>query len=276
MHIFSWICLLITACIGDVSAVEDENSGIVGVDLVFPRNETYAPTQFFPVVWAVHNPRLAELLNVHVELELQGWNIFDNIGAGPRNSSFRLRWLDGTSKDPFFQYSPFQQLSAAANWDLDWKIYWNSCTNGSSFFETADGAKFTDFTQGSVMFTTKDATQQPDLMSDTTDTTCSPESGVAIKVAGTQGEGVQVCAVATSPDPTSTPTPCRVQIDSVAAASISSSITSQICRSVPIPVGCPNRDEDKKSAAQRLAVASFAGLLLVFGALVHSSAFRSH
>ena len=241
---------------------------------MFPRNETYTPTQFFPVVWAFHNPRLAKLLNVHVELELQGWNIFDDIGAGPRNSSYRLKWLDTASKDPFFGYSPFQQLSAAANWDLSWKIYWNRCRNGSSYFETADGTRFTDFMQGSVMFTTKDSAQPPDLVSGTKVTTCSPETGVWIHVNGTQEAEGQDCPVAASPDSTSNPTPCRVQVDSAAAASISSDLSSQLCRNVPIPVGCPNRGEEKKSAAQRLAVGGLAGLLLTFGALVHTSALR--
>lgn len=38
------------------------------VDLIFPKNETYAPTSYFPVVYAVHSFRAAE----HLDLYLHG------------------------------------------------------------------------------------------------------------------------------------------------------------------------------------------------------------
>jgi hypothetical protein len=277
MHTLSLIWLVVAACIGDVNAMEDKTSGIVGVGLVFPRNETYAPTQSFPIIWAFQNTRLARLLNVNVEFELQGWNVLDNIGAGPRNSSIRLRWLsESLSKDPFFQYSPFQQLSAAANWNLSWKIYWDSCTNGSSPVKSASGTTFTDSAQGSLTFTTKDGALKPDLVSGTKDTSCSRNSGVAINITDSQGEGVETCAVVAPPNPASTQTPCRVQIDSTAAASISSSISATLCRSVPVPTGCPMHNEEKKSTAQSLAVGSLVGLLVILSLFVHVLAIRIH
>jgi hypothetical protein len=277
MHIYYLTWLIVAVCIGDVNAVKDKTSGIVGVDLVFPRNETYAPTQFFPIAWAFQDTQLARLLDVNLEFELQGWNVLDNIGAGPRNSSIRLRWLsESLSRDPFFQYSPFQQLSATANWELSWKIYWNSCTNGSSSVDTASGATFTDFAQGSLTFTTRDGAQKPDLVSGTKDTSCSRNSGVQINVIDTQGEGTQACAVVASPSPASTQTPCRVQIDSAAAASISSSISATLCRSVPVRTDCSMHNEEKKSTAQSLTVGSLAGLLAVSSLFVHVLAFKSH
>lgn len=35
------------------------DSGIFEVDLLFPRNTTYAPQALMPVVWAMQNPHLA-------------------------------------------------------------------------------------------------------------------------------------------------------------------------------------------------------------------------
>jgi hypothetical protein len=277
MHIYYLIWFIVAACISDANAVKDKTSGNVGVDLVFPRNETYAPTQFFPIVWAFQNTRLARLLNVNVEFELQGWNVLDNIGAGPRNSSIRLRWLsESLSQGPFFQYSPFQQLSAAANWNLSWKIYWDSCTNGSSSVESASGTTFTDSAQGSLTFTTKDGAQKPDLVSGTKDTSCPTNSGVGINITDSQGKGVETCAVVAAPSSVSDQTPCRVQIDSAAAASISSSISATLCRSVPVPTGCPMHNEEKKNTAQSLAVGSLTGLLVILGLFVHVLAIRIH
>jgi hypothetical protein len=188
-----------------------------------------------------------------------------------------LRWLsESLSQDPFFQYSPFQQLSAAANWNLSWKIYWDSCTNGSSSVQSASGTTFTDSAQGSLAFTTKDDAQKPDLVSSTKDTSCSRDSGVAINITDSQGEGVETCAVVAAPDPASNQTPCRVQIDSAAAASISSSISATLCRSVPVPTGCPMYNGEKKNTAHSLAVGSFTGLLVILSLFVHVLAIRIH
>jgi hypothetical protein len=210
-------------------------------------------------------------------IRTSGLNVLDNIGAGPRNSSIRLRWLsESLSQDPFFQYSPFQQLSAAANWNLSWKIYWDSCTNGSSSVQSTSGTTFTESAQGSLAFTTKDGAQKPDLVSGTKDTSCSRNSGVAINITDSQGEGAETCAVVAAPSSVSYQTPCRVQIGSAAAASISSYISATLCRSVPVPTGCPMHNEEKKSTAQSLAVGSLAGFLVILSLLLNVLAIRTH
>jgi hypothetical protein len=159
---------------------------------------------------------------------------------------------------------------------LSWKIYWNSCTNESSSVQSASGTTFTDSAQGSLAFTTKDGAQKPDLVSGTKDTTCSMNSGVAINITDSQGEGAETCAVLATPDYVSNQAPCRVQIDSVAATSISSSISAILCRSIPVPTGCPIHNEEKKSTAQSLAVGSLAGLLIILSLFVHVLAIRIH
>lgn len=35
-------------------------SGVLEVDLVFPHNDTYAPTEWFPIVFAFQNAELAQ------------------------------------------------------------------------------------------------------------------------------------------------------------------------------------------------------------------------
>ncbi|KAF1835103.1 hypothetical protein BDW02DRAFT_579077 [Decorospora gaudefroyi] len=50
--------LFLAACAGAVNAA----LGVMEVDLVFPRNETYAPTEIFPLIFAFQNSELAPLL----------------------------------------------------------------------------------------------------------------------------------------------------------------------------------------------------------------------
>ncbi|CAI4216981.1 unnamed protein product [Parascedosporium putredinis] len=63
-----------------------EYPGKFQVDLVFPQNETYTPQAFFPVVYAVHNFKAAEGLNVYIAGEMQTsrakfWEVDEPIGA---------------------------------------------------------------------------------------------------------------------------------------------------------------------------------------------------
>jgi hypothetical protein len=69
MHILSlsrtaWSLMAALACLGGIinAAEPAVAAGVVEIDLVFPRNETYAPTQWMPVVFAVRNTELARYL----------------------------------------------------------------------------------------------------------------------------------------------------------------------------------------------------------------------
>lgn len=54
--IWSFVCLL--ACLGSVVNA----AGELEIGVVFPRNETYAPTDNFPIVFALQNAELAKHL----------------------------------------------------------------------------------------------------------------------------------------------------------------------------------------------------------------------
>ncbi|KAK5654619.1 hypothetical protein OQA88_6940 [Cercophora sp. LCS_1] len=47
-------------------------ASVVEIDVVFPRNATYAPSKYFPIVLAVQNAALAENLKLHFRSEV--WN----------------------------------------------------------------------------------------------------------------------------------------------------------------------------------------------------------
>ena len=48
------------------------SSGVVEVDLIFPRNETYAPTAYLPIIFAFQNSHLAPFLDplIHINAQL--------------------------------------------------------------------------------------------------------------------------------------------------------------------------------------------------------------
>jgi hypothetical protein len=117
--------------------------------------------------------------------------------------------------------------------------------------------------------TIRKGAQEVDLVSGTTDNSCSGQEGVAINITNTlrvpitahwEGQG-DMCASMASSVPKSDP--CRVSIDPATAAVISCSLSSNTTSS---SLTCP---EDKKSAAGRLTIGVLAALFGIFSYLLH-------
>lgn len=72
-------------------AATNEPTGLVVVDLVFPRDETYSPTGFLPIVFAFQNPELAPLLGASLDYALWYWNNMFNalVMAGAYSMKYR-------------------------------------------------------------------------------------------------------------------------------------------------------------------------------------------
>ncbi|RAH71375.1 uncharacterized protein BO66DRAFT_437395 [Aspergillus aculeatinus CBS 121060] len=70
----------------------------VEVGLIFPRNETYSPADWFPIVVAVQSPQDAELLNLRISYSLRHGNDANN-STTPLTHD--LRWANlSSSADP--------------------------------------------------------------------------------------------------------------------------------------------------------------------------------
>lgn len=67
-----------------VARAADANLAVMEFDLVFPRNETYAPTQYFPLVLAVRNPIAVWPLGMTMQMFI--WP--DSEEVPPFNSTF--------------------------------------------------------------------------------------------------------------------------------------------------------------------------------------------
>jgi hypothetical protein len=263
------------------------SSGVVEVDLIFPRNETYAPTPYLPIIFAFQNSHLAPFLDplIHIDAYLvQTANGSTPQWAPPESIDLgQLRWANFTNNDTYFAYPTYQRnrftFTTEGIWQVTWTFNWAVCTEDS----LANNIFMRNESQHTTTLTIRKDAQEVDLVSGTTDKSCSRQDGVAVNITNTlhipssahwegqtdkwEGQG-DMCASTASSVPTSDP--CRVSIDPAAAASISCSITSGSSATnfstTTSSLTCP---EDKKSAAGSLTVGSLAALLGVLSYLLH-------
>ncbi|BCS24216.1 uncharacterized protein APUU_40660S [Aspergillus puulaauensis] len=268
-------CVLLGAVVGATS------DSVLEVDLVFPRNETYEPTDRFPIVFAFQNAKLAKYLNPHIDYTIFNWaNLPGNDGADWSHDLRTVNW--SSTNDPYFAYNFFSDsVLPEGQWKMTWSVGWQSC-NETAFSQQLDTSAmvFNSTTRG-ISFTIKKSAPKVDLVSATADkTSCSGESasdletGVAIPINVTgktmevpswvDWSGGDTCAVVASSIPTPTVDPCRVKIDSAIEASMSAAWTAKLCRGVNPPPDCP---EDDRGAAQKLVVVGVSTLFAAFGAL---------
>jgi hypothetical protein len=250
-----------------------EAAGVLEIDVVFPRNETYAPSRWFPVVFAFRNAHLAQHLRPRIVWRIR--NATDLLGTTPAGRTHDLSETNWTSHEPYFVHH-FADLEAyEGRWQLFWWADWVSCDLSGS--EPAFKANVTEPSQRSLEFTVKSGGQVVDLVAATAnnDATCA-QPGVAINVTDEtrwvsdvrlEAQGYDTtCAVLASDSPTPTANPCQVEINSAAASSMWASLTARRCQSTNVNdtlgLDCPT-----DNGAERLAVAGVACLAATFGAL---------
>ncbi|KAI4706267.1 hypothetical protein J4E89_009001 [Alternaria sp. Ai002NY15] len=280
MRVLTWITWLFVSLLGAVDAAASETSGVVEVDLVFPRNDTYAPAPYVPIVFAVRNPELATLLGLH--LSFQVWNITNGsiVDEGSFGDHYRdgtLNWTDTSSSDPELVYRHYTELNIEGKWMLNWFLRWSNCTYDplrEIHYRDSQGQRF----GSGIKFTTKKTAQGIDLVDATKDQSCPGDQGIAVNVVdttkvtgGSYGVGEQ-CAILDNS--TVTPTPCQVKIDAASATSMAVALTASLCSDenlmwveagrAPEPeISCPV-DE---SAAHQLLVGGLTCLMAAIGAL---------
>jgi hypothetical protein len=217
----------------------------VEVDLIFPRNDTYAPSPDMPFVFAIQNAQVAAAA-LNPEFWLQVVKLDGNYSVGA-SVTLRTSTANFSSSDPYFVY-----------WDTDlfnhtegaWSLIWDVGTLNCSEQANLEWPRLRGQTLGNyVMFTTKSGGKQADLVAATAESTCADTQAFTYNVTdiwpdnrlwewepynedGTRNQR-NTCAVL-SPTPPPPPQPCRVKIDAAAASSI---IRELSCRSWD---GCPS------------------------------------
>lgn len=258
----------LAACMGTLINA----SGILEVDLVFPRNESYAPIDSFPVVFAFQNAELARYLNPRLTYDLWSWDNSNNTFP----SWEELRWVNWTDYDTYFAHSYFSKFNKEGRWRVRWTLSWDSCDQDilESGHSLRDGI-IHNSTTWSTDFTIKNSAPKVDLIAATSNKTCPGEYGVAINVTdktmkipfGVSWSGGKytndTCAVLAF-SPTPTPNPCRVHINKTTVESMEASLHARLCNGLNPPDDCP---EEGKNAAQQLAVTGIFLFLSTVGAI---------
>ncbi|KAK3398713.1 hypothetical protein B0T20DRAFT_411848 [Sordaria brevicollis] len=260
----TWSLLVSLISFGTVVRAAD--SGRLQADLLFPRNETYAPAEWMPIVFAIQNTKLAKYLVPMIHYE--GWRTGHySDGPGFAHSHTNMERANLSSEDPYFVHNFHSELAEGV-WRIDWELWHSSCNENWTDFTSVGDPVNRNRTLHSVFFTIKEGGQAVDLVAATADgKTCSEENAAAVDVTGkTQGVPARLdmpdntCAVVESPR--SKPTPCQVKVDSAVAASMTASLRARLCNGLNPPDDCP---ED--NAAQKLAVAGVACLAAGVGML---------
>lgn len=235
-------------------------AGVLEVDVIFPRNDTYAPMDSFPVVFAVQNPALGKHLDLSINSFIRNG---PNMGESIDHLTQQLSNDGNFSSQPYF-FNRYFRLDTEGRHELFAQVSWSRC-NASSGPVTID-RNSTNFL---LRFTIKKDAQQVDLVAATAkkEGTCSMEDAVAIGVTDQTHEypapsfrepgGTCPVLLDNTTSPTPTVDPCRVNIDTATAASMSAALHAARCKGLNPPTDCPKGN----NAVQRLAVvgaASFA------------------
>ncbi|KAF2439400.1 hypothetical protein P171DRAFT_122062 [Karstenula rhodostoma CBS 690.94] len=267
--------VFIVACAKMVGAL----LGVVEVDLIFPRNETYAPTTNLPIIFAFQNSHLAPFLDPIIEIDaylLYNANGSTQWTPPDATSLDQLRWANFTNNNTYFAYPTYQRrtfnFETEGIWQLTWTLNWATCTKDSLAKTYSKDQLMRNQSQHTTMLTIRKGAQEVDLVSGTKDKSCSGQEGVAVNITNTlqaplsahwEGQG-DMCASTASSVPKSDL--CRVSIDPTAAASISCAVSLATSSATSSSLACP---EEKKGAAERLTIGGLAAMVGALSYLLH-------
>ncbi|ERS96165.1 uncharacterized protein SPSK_00054 [Sporothrix schenckii 1099-18] len=253
----------------------------VEVDLVFPRNETYAPSPIFPVVFAFQNPALAPALDPDFSL-----NLWVNV---EHNTSIYLNSIDltavnftsttaanGTS-EPLFVYTYAVNLNTTSNgadpvtrYNLVWAFGAGNCSAQEEGGPIALGG---GFRSKNVIFSiAQSGGAAPDIAGGEVGE-CSHLTNMAFNLTDilpvadvSKNDGHDTCAVLSDTTPLPVGNPCAATADAAVAASISAAATSHVCAAVSPAISCPSKNSGAAlsvHAASAWAVAALATMILL-------------
>ncbi|CBF71854.1 hypothetical protein AN6969.2 [Aspergillus nidulans FGSC A4] len=263
--------LLTIGTLGATLATSSSSStekNILEVDLVFPQNKTYKPTEWFPIVFGFQNPQRAQYLNIDLTYS------FHPHETNTQNDTITLfhdlRWENWSSHDPYFAHNFLDNFNSPGRWNLAWTVAWQSCDEEGFENRLMTSDMLTNQTDFSIWFTiaAKDAENEgidADLVSATSGETSCPDLGFETAIAINVTEKTMsvpdfvdwsaadwtnhTCSVVA---PTLViPDPCRVKLDQTVVESIQASLTARRCQGLNPPDDCPEK-EDNESAGVAL------------------------
>lgn len=264
MHVF----LLACAWLVGVAAT---SSGILEGHQVFPLNDTYAPMEYFPLIFAFKNSELLQFTAPWISFQI--WDR-DNNTDTVITGSFDLSWKNFSIGDPYFAYHGYKHFNREGRWALVWQLVFTTCAEEPDMFTSKK--YINNGTEGFVHFTTNNSAKQVDLVAATDNGGSSdncPINAISLNVTKTRkvptrgwdGTGETCAVLASSSD---IPHPCGIKIDATSASSISASITAWYnCESTPRRIDCPieNDKEDGTARTMVAGIALWVATMVAFG-----------
>ncbi|KAK4149052.1 hypothetical protein C8A00DRAFT_19218 [Chaetomidium leptoderma] len=227
----------------------------VEVDIVFPRNETYAPTPVLPLVFAIQNLAAASSIG---PLEIT-WLIMKLGSDQPIAGNQTVDKTDST--DPHYVNlwtGDLDGAESAGTYQLYWMVYYLACSGQKDNAGLSSGSRGNNFT-----FTLDPGAQQPDLSADLD---ACPAQSATIVIEEAWPVNVEpprdACGVVSRSRSQPSANPCAVKLDSAAASSIAAEVTASACAASPpaLTRGCPDPTETKDSSGSRVPVWSGLGM----------------
>jgi hypothetical protein len=243
--------LLAASCALSATAAADVTlPAVVEVDVIFPRNETYAPTPVFPLVFAIQNPAAASSIGP-IDISWAIWK-YGSDQLVPDHLFGGNQTLDKTnSTDPHYINLWTARLNgteSAGTYGLWWQVWYYACSGkkGESPGISA-GSRTSNFT-----FTIDPGAQQPNLAADLD--ACPAQNATIVVTETWPVKGMSdrdVCGVVSKARVDANP--CAVKLDSAAAASIAAEVTASACAASPpaLTSGCPTSSQTKQSSGSR-------------------------
>ena len=270
MHLVTYAVLSLVGTLACLGSVVNAAGGLASWKSVWSSRATrHAPTDNFPIVFALQNSEFAKHLQLYITSMVRNG---PDSGSGFGSGWFNLAGTNFTT-EPYFVYK-YGTADTEGPHQLFAYTDWLSCDKSRNKVSFIGGG--TNYTANfGVDFTIEKGAQEVDLVTATAnDTTCSGQVGFTLNVTdethdfaafGRMPAGT--CAVLASPDPTPAVCPCRLKIVTAAEASMSAVRHARLCKGIYTPADCP----EEESAAQNLAisgVASFAAMLDAVGFLL--------
>ncbi|KXX80358.1 hypothetical protein MMYC01_203269 [Madurella mycetomatis] len=257
------------ATVANFVSAQEHDTGVaypatVELDLVFPRNDTYAPAPVFPVVFAVQNlAAAAPSTSLFID-----WSVAKPGDPWLASGTVRLdlaAWANAT-ENPYYVALWTEKLSQAESvgtYNLLWMLRFTNCTIDLGYNRMTEPAA--SDVRNTTIFTIREGAQRPDFV-DGPDN--CPVQGLTIEITGTRDTSGfdftgltnghrSICGVVShSPPPAN---PCVAKVNAAAASSISAELTASACAgSRPVlTTGCP--PPNSAGAAQKWAWRAYLG-----------------
>lgn len=235
-------CWFLLALLLDATTFDQPQT--VELDLTFPRNETYAPSPIFPILWTIQNSLHANPLDIQILYDIANAQTWDG-GSGDVLDIGRDKNL--STSDPYFLSDFSVDLNTEATWMLRYTVLTLLCPKPGSSFMDDEPVSFGDPVQTNALyFTTKKRAKQPDLAAAADSDTCAQIPSTTFNITGTMdvsGYDFEMdpdsCASISPSTPSPAPNPCQVQVPSATASSIMAGFTSSVCIFPDPVVSCP-------------------------------------